>query len=141
MKSTPEQVVRARYAAYAKREIDFLIKSTHPENENFNPDIKAWRKEIDVNCYDNFELNKCDIVSEEMVEKDKEAKVTFVANMIQKDSRERTAFQETSVFERVGGAWLYKGGEIGEPPGRKVEEGENEVEEEDEKEPSSDVSS
>lgn len=52
----------------------------------------------------------------------------FVANMIQRDSRERTAFMETSTFERGGkhirgGAWLYRDGEIAEPPaGRKAEE-------------------
>ena len=37
----PEQVVRARYSAYAKREIDFIIKSTHPKNKNFDADIKV----------------------------------------------------------------------------------------------------
>ena len=41
MKAEPEQVVRARYSAYAKREIDFIIKSTHPKNKNFDADIKV----------------------------------------------------------------------------------------------------
>ena len=35
---------------------------------------------------------------------------------------ERTAFQETSTFEKVGGAWLYKEGVIGDPPGREPKE-------------------
>lgn len=43
MKATPEQVVRARYTAYAKREIDFIIKSTHPKNKSFEADISHWR--------------------------------------------------------------------------------------------------
>jgi uncharacterized protein YchJ len=51
------------------------------------------------------------------------ATVQFVANMIQVDSRERTAFMETSTFERGGkhirgGAWLYRDGEIASPPER-----------------------
>ena len=125
MKATPEQVVRARYSAYAKREIDFIIKSTHPKNKNFDADIKHWRKQIDMNCYDNFELTKCEILDHEIID-DKTATVTFVANMIQRDSREKTAFMEKSTFEKIGGAWLYKEGEIGDPPGREKKEDEDE---------------
>jgi uncharacterized protein YchJ len=49
------------------------------------------------------------------------ATVKFVAEMIQVDSRERTAFMETCTFERIGenvrkGAWLYKDGIIEPPP-------------------------
>lgn len=57
-----------------------------------------------INCYDNFELTKCDILSETYDrEGDHEfATVAFVANMIQLDSREQTAFMETSLFERAG---------------------------------------
>ena len=117
MKAEPEAVVRARYSAYAKREIDFIIQSTHPKNKNFDADIKHWRKQIDTNCYDNFELTKCQILDHEMIDK-KTATVSFVANMMQRDSREKTAFMEKSTFEKVGGAWLYKEGEIGDPPGR-----------------------
>ena len=118
-KATPEQVVRARYTAYAKREIDFIIATTHPKNKNFEADIQHWRKQIDMNCYDNFELTKCEILNHEISPDDKNtATVTFVANMIQRDSREKTAFMEKSTFEKVGGVWLYKGGEISEPPGR-----------------------
>lgn len=116
-KATPEQVVRARYSAYAKREIDFIIQSTHPMNPKVVADIQHWREQIDTNCYDNFELTKCQIVEETIVD-ETTATVCFVANMVQRDSRERTAFQETSTFERVGGAWLYRNGVIAEPPGR-----------------------
>lgn len=41
-----EQVVRARYSAYAKREIDFIIGSTHPLNTNFMTDIEHWKETI-----------------------------------------------------------------------------------------------
>ena len=118
-KATPEQVVRARYSAYAKREIDFIVASTHPKNKNFQADIAHWRKQIDLNCYDNFELTQCEIVDmSEVGPKDTTATVTFVANMIQRDSREKTAFQETSTFEKIGGVWMYLEGKIEDPPGR-----------------------
>lgn len=118
-KASPEQVVRARYTAYAKREIDFIIKSTHPKNKSFSADIKHWREQIDLNCYDNFELTKCEILDASVVSSsDTEATVTFVANMVQLDSKERTAFQETSTFEKIGGVWMYLEGDIAEPPDR-----------------------
>lgn len=133
--ATAEQVVRARYSAYAKREVDFIVGSTHPLNEKFVSDIEHWKETIRVNCYDNFELTSCEIVDESYEgEGEKEvAKVKFVAKMTQVDSREKTAFMETSTFERAGkhianGAWLYKEGVIETAPG--MPEPEEETEEE-----------
>ena len=123
-KATPRQIVLARYSAYAKREVDFIVGSTHPLNEKFQSDIEHWKEQIKINCYDNFELTKCEILDESFEgEGDKEvAKVKFVASMTQVDSREKTAFMEMSTFERAGkniagGAWLYKGGVIEAAPG------------------------
>mmetsp|Transcript_14636 Transcript_14636/g.31828 ORF Transcript_14636/g.31828 Transcript_14636/m.31828 type:complete len:231 (+) Transcript_14636:54-746(+) len=121
--ATAEQVVRARYSAYAKREVDFIVGSTHPLNKNFMSDINHWKETIKTNCYDNFELTSCEIIDESYEgEGEKEiAKVQFVAKMMQVDSREKTAFMETSTFERGGkisnGAWLYKEGLIETAPG------------------------
>lgn len=114
--------MRARYSAYAKREVDFIVGSTHPLNKNFMSDIEHWKETIRTNCYDNFELTSCEIVSESVEEDGKSAKVQFVAKMTQVDSREKTAFMETSIFERAGkhianGAWLYKEGIIESAPG------------------------
>jgi SEC-C motif-containing protein len=122
--ATPEQVVRARYSAYAKREIDFIIGSTHPLNKDFMTDIQHWREKIDTNCFDNFELTNCEIL-EETIESDNQAKVKFIARMTQVDIREKTAFMETSTFERAGkhirnGAWLYKSGIVEAIPGQTI---------------------
>jgi len=123
--ATPEQVVRARYSAYAKREIDFIMGSTHPLNKNFLSNIDHWRQQIEMNCYDKFELTKCEILHETFQGEgsNETAQVVFVANMVQRESKETTAFQETSTFERAGkhvrnGAWLYKEGVIADPPDR-----------------------
>ena len=136
-----EQVVRARYSAYAKREVDFIVGSTHPLNEKFVSDIEHWKEQIRINCYDNFELTSCEIVDETYEgEGDKQiAKVKFIAKMIQVDSREKTAFMETSTFERAGkhianGAWLYKEGFIETAPGMPQPVDEEEEEEEEGKE-------
>lgn len=44
--ATPEQVVRARYSAYAKKQADFLMASTHPLHKDFDTDLKRWKKTI-----------------------------------------------------------------------------------------------
>lgn len=117
--ATPEQIVRARYSAYAKREIDFIVGSVHPLNKNFQADIEQMKHDIEINCYDNFELKQCNILEETFEGEGEQqiAKVKFVATMTQVDSRERTAFMETSTFARAGkhirqGAWLYRDGEV-----------------------------
>ena len=44
--ASPEQVVRARYSAYAKKKPEFLMASTHPKNKAFDPDLKRWKDTI-----------------------------------------------------------------------------------------------
>ena len=87
--ATAGQVVRARYSAYAKRDVDFIVGSTHPLNKNFMSDIEHWKETIRTNCYDNFELTNCEIVDEsyEGEGETEIAKVKFVAKMTQVDSR------------------------------------------------------
>jgi uncharacterized protein YchJ len=77
--------------------------------------------------YDNFELTKCIIVSEEYDDQDESATVVFIAELIQRDSQEKTGFMETSVFERAKThrGWLYRDGTIETPP--KDNEDEEEV--------------
>ena len=47
--ATPEELMRARYSAYAKTEIDFIIDSTHKEKreENDRGEIENWSKKSD----------------------------------------------------------------------------------------------
>ena len=68
--------------------------------------------------YDNFELTKCIIVSEEYDDDDESATVVFIAELLQRDSQEKTGFMETSVFERAKThrGWLYRDGTVETPP-------------------------
>ena len=73
--------------------------------------------------YDNFDLNNCIIVEEtyDEVTEDSEtetATVKFIAEMVLKETGEKTSFMETSKFEKAknSGAWLYLSGEIEEVP-------------------------
>ena len=64
--------------------------------------------------YDKFDLNNCIIVEEiyDEVAEDSEtetATVKFIAEMVLKETGEKTSFMETSKFEKAknSGAWLY----------------------------------
>ena len=91
-----------------------------------------------VNMYDKFDLNNCIIVEEtyDEVPEDSEtetATVQFIAEMVLKETGEKTAFMETSKFEKAqnSGAWLYLSGEIEEVPSEDDGEGEDSSSEED----------
>jgi SEC-C motif domain protein len=119
----PSEVVRARYTAYAKRVVDFIVASTHPLHPTFGGDVEHWKRTIETNCYDNFLLNSCVILEEADVDEGddndatKAATVKFLAKMTHRDTGERTAFVETSTFLRDSetGAWLYRDGVIESP--------------------------
>jgi uncharacterized protein YchJ len=116
--ATADEVVRARYTAYAKRVVDFIVASTHPLHESFQQDIQHWKKTIEADCYDNFELTGCEILDTSTTgdegSPDEKAVVKFTAHMTQRDTQQRIAFVETSTFERdpKTGAWLYRIGVV-----------------------------
>lgn len=115
-KASASEVVRARYTAYSKRVVPFIMASTHPLNHNFEENIQHWKDTIEQNCYDNFILNRCEILEEgyEGEGRDEVATVRFLAHLTHRDTGERTAFIETSTFHRdeKTNAWLYRDGEI-----------------------------
>jgi len=53
--SEPLALVRARYSAFNFRDIEFIVDSTHPENELFG-DRKTMVSRLDQNCYDDFDF-------------------------------------------------------------------------------------
>ena len=71
-----------------------------------------------LNMYDNFDMPRCLVTKEVYSDDDQTANVTFVAELILRNSGEVTAFMETSTFERAKthGGWLYKNGTIEEVP-------------------------
>jgi SEC-C motif-containing protein len=95
--------MKSRYSAYAAGEGDYIIKTTHPENPDFNEDLNAWRASIDEFCK-NSTFEGLEIISSE--EGEEEAFVTFVARL------GSGVLREKSRFCRVGGRWLYLDGEF-----------------------------
>ena len=70
--------------------------------------------------YDNFDMSNCIIVEENYDEtgEDKKASVKFVAELVLRETGEKTGFMETSIFERAKtrGGWLYLNGTMEAAP-------------------------
>jgi SEC-C motif-containing protein len=99
---TALQLMRSRYAAYALNLPKYIIQTTHPENAQFERDVKAWAEGISQ-FSEGTQFVGLEIVDFE--ERGDEATVTFVARLMQ-NGRD-VSFREKSFFRRVGGRWLY----------------------------------
>ena len=113
--ATAEELMRARYSAYAMSEVDFLYQSS----------VVAIRKEFDHKTTrewaDNAEWNGIEFIRlEEGGEKDERGLVEFVAHYTINGGECR--HHEIATFSRVRGVWKFEDGEvIGPEPVRREE--------------------
>jgi SEC-C motif-containing protein len=102
---TAEKLMRARYSAYAKTAVDFIITTT----------IDEKRKECDEKAIrdwsENSTWHKLEIVSSEKGSaEDTDGMVEFIAHFTEAGADK--TYHEKGIFKKVGGAWLYVDGEI-----------------------------
>lgn len=102
-------LMRSRYSAYAKKKLDYIIRTTHPENNKFQQDQANWRKEI-LYFYGNTVFERLEIVNFTPHEDKNEAYVTFIAHL--KQNSHDASFREKSYFKKKDGHWLYHSGTI-----------------------------
>ena len=93
--------MRARYTAYVKCEVDFLLGSLHPDGANGvdRESTKAWAENAD---WHGLEI----LSSSGGGDKDETGEVEFVAR------HEGGRLHERSRFSRRGGRWVYVDGDI-----------------------------
>jgi len=105
---TAEQLMRARYTAHEKVEIDFLFNSTHPEyrNDYDHEGTKVWAE--------NSEWHGLEIVETTLGgPKDEEGEVTFIARFRDKEGLRN--HHERGEFKRKKGRWLFTEGTMIKP--------------------------
>jgi len=97
-----EQLMRARYAAYAVGEVDYILTTTHPDSPHFRPNTAAWRADVR-----HFSLRTTfqSLTVHHAQEDGDTAQVRFFATLKQGD--QDASFGEESQFSRVDGRWLY----------------------------------
>lgn len=101
--ASPEELMRARYSAYAKGEIDFIINSTHKEKrgENDRGEIENWSRKSEwmglkiVRTEDDGPEN---------------GKVEFIATYA--DRGVKLEHHELAEFRKVNDDWFFYDGEL-----------------------------
>ena len=103
---TSIELMRSRYAAYALRQVDYIIKTTHPDYPGRMENLKEWRKDL-LKFTDGTRFEGLTILDNE--EGEERSTVTFRAQLRQ--GARDASFTEKSTFLRVDGRWLYRSGE------------------------------
>jgi len=99
---TAEQLMRSRFCAYSLSNVDYIIKTTHQNNQDYNLDTITWEKDI-LNFCKYTDFVRLEIF--ETIEGLDESYVSFKA--ILKQENIDTSFTEKSRFLKVDGKWLY----------------------------------
>jgi SEC-C motif-containing protein len=98
-----EALMRSRYSAYARGLVEYIIKTTHPENHDAARSLEERRKEIELFCKNTVFKGLKILEAIETV-------VKFTAYLSQEGKE--ISFTEKSTFEKVLGRWLYLKGEL-----------------------------
>jgi len=102
---TAEELMRSRFCAYSINNADYIIKTTHPDNPEYNLNTNSWEKDI-RNFSDYTDFIALEIF--ETIEDEKESFVSFRA--ILRQGKLDASFDEKSRFLKVKGKWLYVDG-------------------------------
>jgi SEC-C motif-containing protein len=94
---TAEQLMRSRYTAYVVKNVDYLVRTTHPSarTDGLADSIRAWMRKV--------EWIKLHVVAAEA------DRVEFIAEYLTAAAPGR--HHECSVFKKSGGEWYYLGEE------------------------------
>lgn len=101
---TAEALMRSRYSAYAKHEIDFIVKSCTSGTETNSIDLEETRKWSEESTWNGLKI----IRTEKGGVNDTKGVVEFSADYTRKGIRD--VHHETANFEKKDGAWLYTDG-------------------------------
>ncbi len=106
--ATAEQLMRSRYSAYVKKEIEYIYTSLHPDHRS-DYDEKTTRTWAEKAVWHNFEILNTSGGGPE----DNQGQVEFVVKFSE-DGIERT-HHELSTFEKLDGKWYFESGKTPPP--------------------------
>lgn len=101
------ELMKSRFSAYAFKQYNYIIKTTHKENQDYSENVLEWKKEIEI-FSSNTDFDKLEIL--EFIEGEIESFVTFRATLFQ--NKNDVSFIEKSRFKKENNIWLYVDGEF-----------------------------
>jgi SEC-C motif-containing protein len=102
--ATAEQLMRSRYSAYARAEVEYLRESLHPDHRN-DYDPKSTKQWAESSQWEKFEI----IGTEAGGPEDDEGTVEFTATFVQDGAKK--VHRERASFRKVDGRWFFENGE------------------------------
>ncbi len=105
---TAEALMRARYSAYVRDDVDFLGDSLHPDHRR-DWDREATRQWAEQSSWLGLEIRG----TEAGGEGDDEGRVEFLARF--EEGGTPRLHHETSLFRRQAGRWYYVSGDLPKP--------------------------
>lgn len=106
---TAEQLMRARYSAYAGARMDFIFESTHPDHRT-GYDHDGTREWAESSQWLGLEIRGTHKGGAD----DSVGEVEFVARFREKDGTDRE-HHECGQFKRLQGAWYFTDGTMVKP--------------------------
>lgn len=102
---TPEELMRSRYSAYAKAEIDHILNSTHVDQRESNDkeEIRRWSEK---STWQGLEIVRCENGGPE----DQSGIVEFIARYA--DNGVNLCHHEVAEFRRDHGDWYFYDGKM-----------------------------
>jgi len=96
--------MRSRYTAYFLSLPNYIIKTTHKDNPDYNDDFAQWKNEI-LEFTQNYTFEKLTILEYTKQAENRFAFVNFKAHI--SHNNEDHTFTENSRFEKVDNVWFY----------------------------------
>lgn len=119
--TTAESLMRSRYSAYAKAEVDYLYETTHPDHRK-GYDHDGTRQWAESSRWEGLE-----IVSARGGEGDSQGEVEFIATYRDGETEAVHAHHELGKFRKVDDRWLFVDGKmVGQKPIVSTKVGRNE---------------
>lgn len=104
---TALELMKSRFSAFAVGNVDYIINTTHEDNDEYSNDRSQWEDDIQ-NVINSTDFNSLKIV--EFIDGEDEAYVTFTLGLTQKGLD--VSFTEKSKFLKIDGKWLYRSGDF-----------------------------
>jgi SEC-C motif domain protein len=111
---SPEAIVRSRFTAFSLGLLDYITKTTHPENIEYvsadkTSKRKTWERSIRQYMDENT-FKELDFIGTNNDDPD-EPTVKFVVKYERKSDNKLFGLEETSIFKKEADAWLYLHGD------------------------------
>jgi len=103
--ATAEQLMRSRYSAYVKKELDYLLSSLHPDHRA-DYDEKSSRGWAERAQWHGIEILKTTAGGPEDQTGEVEFSVSFTENGV------RQEYHELSTFQKEDGRWYFTTGKV-----------------------------